>query len=188
MNRIFTDRFDGINYNFRNEDTRFLIQCYAKTKSIQTVCIPLFVYRNNESSVVHTSNGERTLITSLDGFQMLGEKTDDEEIRRVCRYYTTRYFLELLEIISLDSDYQDKAEQYALKYHISDLLSMGYASGYSKGQYSLWHDDPQAFWRKKQKNRKKLIRRMKAASIPVFRKIYHIWKYPIRFHNEMSYD
>ena len=173
-NGIYTDRFEGVDYNFRNEDTRFLIQCYAKTESIQTVNIPLFVYQNNENSVVHTSNGERTLLTSLDGFQMLGDKTIDKEIRRVCRYYTTRYFLELLEIISLDDEFQEKAEQYALKYHISDLLSTGFVSDYSNEQFSLWHDNLKQFWRIKKECRIKQIFKMKAARVPVLRQIYHI--------------
>lgn len=183
-NAIYTDRFDGEDHNYRNEDTRFLIQCYAKVKKMQCISVPLFVYRNNPGSVVHQSQGERTLISSLDGFQKLADTTDDPRIRTTCNFYTTRYFLELLDNLCSRKDYLLATEQYYEKYRIEDLLRAGYASVYSKTQYKRMRENPDQFWADKRKKGRVHQVRLFLGSIPILRSLYHIKRYPIVFHDD----
>ena len=178
-NKIFTDRYDGKDYNYRNEDVRFLIQCYAFAHSIQCVSRVLFVYRNNPHSVVHESKGIQVLTSSLDGFCVLAEKTNCEDVRRVCHFYTTRYFLELLDILSFQPDCEDKAQHYYEHYKIESLIREGYASEYSIRQYDCWKNNPKDFWRFSRSRMRKQRFRTALGQVSFFREFYHRKKYPI---------
>ena len=180
-NQIYTDRRGGIDARFRNEDTRFMIQCRAFAQSVQCVEHPLFIYRNNDQSVVHTAkNGEKVLRSSIDGFISLAENTSSEKVKSDCLFFTSRYFLELLETIAFEKKADEKAHSLYETYHIDDLFQEGFVSDYSRVQYELWKNDPKKFWRMKRKNRFIMRVRGTAGRIPLLKKLYHKKKYPIK--------
>lgn len=73
-NEIFTDEF-------RCEDWRFLMRCYAYAKKAECMDNPFFLYRNNSQSVSHSGKAFKAIESALIGFVKYEKLSDDAFIK-----------------------------------------------------------------------------------------------------------
>lgn len=119
-NNIYTDEY-------RCEDWRFLMRCYAYANKAESISTPFFMYRNNPLSVSHSGNTVKAIKSSLDGFIWQLYNTDNDYLKNSCGAYSIRNALDLIEQMALlknaEENIQNILNQYDLKFLLNNYWS-----------------------------------------------------------------
>lgn len=173
VNEIRTDRF-------RNEDWRFLAQCYAYTEKVQCINRPIFVYRNNLTSTAHTGNSEKALISCLDGYREMAESTQNKYIQQFCYIWMIGAFFELMEYVSIGDTASTTMKRYCGEYDIDNLVHRGvWISDKNMKKYNLMKQDWKRFILLNKIKMKLRNGAIAISKVKFIRILYYKKKYPI---------
>lgn len=171
----------------RHEDERFRMQCIYNAKKILYLKKPIFIYRNNNSSVSHQNiqKKEKAIIDCMEGYKELEEKVSDKKIiTQYCIDTRLHLLLELLSVIATC-----KKKFYEKDYRFDELwMNHGWMSEKDIKSWNLYLTHKNLFVIK---NR---IRQIISQILKQFQRIkflqniYEKKKYPLKWEQVTEYE
>lgn len=176
-NNILVDRY-------RNEDERFRMQCIYLAQNALYRSEPIFMYRNNYSSVTHQTNRKTStvVISCIEGYKYLLGQATDTNIIQYCKDTMLHLLLELSIHLAAEgnsaSAIQQALQNYDFAYYYEHRT---WLSDYDIAQWDLVQTDCDAFVNQHHRQARRHLNLRKLQKFPIFRKLYERKKYPIAF-------
>lgn len=133
-NNIFTDEY-------RCEDWRFLMRCYAYAHKAETLNNPYFLYRNNSQSVSHTGDFLKSIKSSLDGFEKYEKLSDNAFLKNSCGIWEIKMVFELVDQMIANKNTAAEITGVLDEYNLDLLINQYWYSNVNKEKYKLLNSD-----------------------------------------------
>lgn len=172
-NDIFTDEY-------RCEDWRFLMRCYAYANKARTYNNPFFMYRNNTESVSHSGNSIKSIKSSLDGFVKYEKLSKDAYVKESCGIWAIGMVFELIDKVVSTENAEQKITDIIEEYDLQTLMSKHWHSKINEDKLNQINQNVELYIskQKKKNSHSKMIYNITRNRF--FVKILERKKYPIR--------
>lgn len=144
-NDIFTDEY-------RCEDWRFLMRCYAYANKARTYNNPFFMYRNNTESVSHSGNSIKSIKSSLDGFVKYEKLSKDAYVKESCGIWAIGMVFELIDKVVSTENAEQKVTDIIKEYDLQSLMRKHWHSEINEDKLNQINQNVELYIRKQKKN------------------------------------